>query len=54
MTLDWPEYYRKGLWCSRRGEYVEWRGPIKDKDAVYYRVGVANCYSLPVPLPIPQ
>jgi hypothetical protein len=54
MTLDRDEYFRKELWCSRRGEDTEWPGPVEGKDVLYFRVGAANCYSIPVPLPIPS
>lgn len=54
LTLDWDEYCSKGLWCSRCGEVISWPGPTKDEKGVYYRVGVANCYSLGVALPQPS
>jgi hypothetical protein len=53
LTLDWDEYCVKGLWCSRRGEDNDWPETAGDKDVAYYRVGVANCYSLEVPLHVP-
>jgi hypothetical protein len=54
LTLDWDEYCSKGLWCSTRGEDIEWPGPTVDDKGIYYRVGVANCYSNGVPLNVLQ
>jgi hypothetical protein len=53
LTLDWDAYRGQGLWCSRKAEDVEWKGPVEEAGVLYFRVGVGSCYGLPVPLHIP-
>ncbi len=54
LTLDWDTYRGQGLWCSRKGENVEWRGPVEAAGVLYFRVDIGSCYSLPVPLHVPS
>jgi hypothetical protein len=53
LTLDWDAYRRQGLWCSKKAEDVEWKGPVAAAGVIYFRVGIGSCYSLPVPLHVP-
>lgn len=45
LELDLEAYVNEGLWC--RAQHASWNAPAeKQESTVYYRVGVANCYSL--------
>ncbi|MCL2641349.1 MAG: hypothetical protein FWD53_10920 [Phycisphaerales bacterium] len=47
LTLDWDEYYRKGLWMKLAGD-MSWKGPTEDENGVYYRVVVGHYSSAPM------
>jgi hypothetical protein len=53
LTLDWDAYSSQGLWCSRKAEDIEWKGPVDAAGVLYFSVGIGSCYSLPVPLHVP-